>query len=210
MATGVAIAAGIASSMLSSRGAEKAASEQAGAAESAANLGLQRYLTTRSDLSPFTEAGQKSIQEQAALSGALGPEAEVRALQAFQESPGQAFLRRRAERALIRNQAAIGGLGGGNIRKALQEQAIGFAQQDFANRFNRLGAVSGAGLQAAGQLANIGSVQAQQQGSLLQQAGEARAGGILDSTQAFTSGLSGLTGILGAEAERRRQQEASG
>lgn len=81
-------------------------------------------------------------QQLAALSGASGADAQAAAFQQFQDSPGQAFLQEQAERGLLRNQAAIGGLGGGNVRRELNRQAIGLAQQDFQNQFNRLQGVA--------------------------------------------------------------------
>jgi len=79
-------------------------------------------------LTGFTQQGQQASQQQAALSGALGQEAQAQAFQGFQSSPGQQFLQQEAERSLLRNQAATGGLGGGNVLRELQKQAIGLAQ----------------------------------------------------------------------------------
>jgi hypothetical protein len=83
-------------------------------------------------LTPYTEAGRGALTEQQALLGLSGQGAQQEAYARFTESPGQAFLRERQERALLRNAAAIGGLGGGNVRTALQEQAFGRAQYDAA------------------------------------------------------------------------------
>lgn len=79
-----------------------------------------------------------------ATTGALGGERQAQAFEEFEQSPEQAFLREEAERSLLRNQAAIGGLGGGNVRRELQRQAVGLAQQDFQNRVDRLQAGTGA------------------------------------------------------------------
>lgn len=109
----------------------------------------------------FVGRGQQAQQMQAALSGALGPEAQQAAYDAFQESPGQAWLRQQAEQGLLRNQAALGGLGGGRVREALQAQAMGMAQQDFGNQYDRLGQLTGQGLQAA---QGVGQLRGQQAG----------------------------------------------
>ena len=47
------------------------------------------------------------------------------------------------------NAAALGGLGGGNVRTALQEQAFGRAQTDYENQLGRLAGLSAQGLTAA-------------------------------------------------------------
>ena len=101
-------------------------------------------------IEPYMQPGQQAFNAQAALSGAMGSDAQREAYANFNESPGQQYLRSRAEQALLRNSAALGGLGGGRVRQELQRQAIGEASQDFDRSFNRLGQVSQGGLQAAG------------------------------------------------------------
>lgn len=116
-------------------------------------------------LQPWQTSGLKAFDMQAALSGALGADAQAQAYRNFQSSPGQQFLRDRAEQALLRNAAALGGLGGGRVRQELQRQAIGEASQDFNNAFNRIGTVAQGGLQAAGQEAGlIGALRGQEAG----------------------------------------------
>jgi hypothetical protein len=116
-------------------------------------------------LQPFQQTGGKAFDLQGALSGALGPEAQKQAYANYQGSPGQQFLRDRAEQALLRNSAALGGLGGGRVRQELQRQAIGEAEQSFGNDFARLGHVAGVGANAAGQVGTIaGSLEGQRMG----------------------------------------------
>lgn len=106
-------------------------------------------------LNPFVQPGQMAQQRQAALSGALGADAQAQAMQAFMDSPQQAFLREQGERAVTRNAAALGGLGGGNVMKELSRFGTGLAAQDFENQFNRLGQVAGQGLTAAQSLGGL-------------------------------------------------------
>lgn len=119
------------------------------------NAALQAQQMGAAPLQGFLGAGQQASQLQAAQSGALGPQAQAQAFANFQESPGQAFLREQAERGTTRNAAAIGGLGGGRVRQELQRQAMGLAQQDFGNQFDRLGALSNVGLQAGSQISGL-------------------------------------------------------
>ena len=81
-------------------------------------------------------------------------EAQAEAMANFQESPGQRYLREQTERGVLRNAAAVGGLGGGNVLKALQANAAGLAAQDFQNQFNRLANVANRGASAAGRTAD--------------------------------------------------------
>jgi len=88
-------------------------------------------------LQPYTDAGRAALDKEAALTGAFGPEAQQAAIDAYIETPGQKYLREQQEQTLLRNTAAIGGLGGGRVRTALQEQAMNIAstnmQQDLTN-----------------------------------------------------------------------------
>lgn len=102
-----------------------------------------------SNIEQFTGAGAKAQQLQAALIGALGPEAQAAAMQQYQESPALAYMQEQAERAVTRNAAATGGTQGGNVLKELQRQAIGLSQQDFNQRIAQLGDLSRMGLESA-------------------------------------------------------------
>ena len=112
-------------------------------------------------LSGFVEPGRKAFDVQAALSGALGNDAQRAAFAAFTESPEQAFLREQGQRQVLSGAAATGGLGGGEVQRELVRFGTGLASQDINNRFNRLGDVSGKGLSAA---SNIGQLRGQQAG----------------------------------------------
>jgi hypothetical protein len=107
-------------------------------------------------LDPYTQAGSQAVAEQQALMGLSGQSAQAEAMSRFRESPGQKFLRERQEKSLLRNQAAIGGLGGGNVRTALQEQAFGLASTRLDDRLNRLQALSGRGLDAENTVVGMG------------------------------------------------------
>lgn len=99
--------------------------------------------------------GRNAFNVQAALSGAMGPEAQQQAYDNFISSPGQQWLQEQGERALTRNAAALGGLGGGNVRQELVRQGQGMAQQDFGNYYNRLQQLGAQGQRAAENVSNI-------------------------------------------------------
>lgn len=201
MAIGSALV-GIAGSFLGARSAGRAATRaadfQSGAAEQGIDVQNEQFQRILGLLGPSAEGGDLARQQQLALLGLLGPEAQQAAQNQFQESPGQQFIRERQQRALTRNQAAIGGLGGGNIRTALQEQAAGFAAQDFGNQFNRLGGLAGQGQQAGIALGQFGQASAANIGNLLTNRGAAQASGTLGRGEA-RAGLIGdfASGIIG-------------
>jgi len=132
--------------------------------------------------------------------GAQAPTGQT-ALQAFAETPGQQFLRQQQERGLLRSASAIGGLGGGNVRTALQQQAFGRAATQLGEFQNRLAAITGGGQVATQQIGQLGAQTAGQIGALLQAGGQARASGILGQQQARAGSLGGLVkagiGIFG-------------
>lgn len=121
---------------------------------------------------PYTTAGTAAVQQEAALSGALGPEAQQAAIDAYIESPGQAYLRQQQEKALLRNQAAIGGLGGGNVRTALQEQAMNIASTQQQQYLENLRSLATRGQEAAGANTNVISQMGLAGASLTSEAGQ--------------------------------------
>lgn len=127
---------------------QQGAQESIGTLEQAREAALAGY-------TPYTDAGRAAIQREAALIGALGPEAQQEAINTFIESPGQKYLREQQEKALVRSGAATGGLGGGRIRTALMEQAMGIAATQQQQQLENLRSLAGRGQQAAGATAGI-------------------------------------------------------
>ena len=156
------------------------------AAASLAGVEEQRrqFDISQEQASPFREAGVGALGQQQALLGLSGQEAQQAAFAGLEESPGQRFIRDRQERALLRNASATGGLGGGNVLTALQQQATGFAQQDIQNQFGRLGQLAGQGQAITASQAQLGGQAATNIAGLLGQEGAARASGILAPSQA--------------------------
>jgi hypothetical protein len=139
---------------------------------------------------PYAQAGGQALQQQLALSGALGPEAFQ---QAYQESPQMQFLREQGERAALRTAAARGGLGGGKVMQELARYGTGLASQDLQNQIANLQALSAQGLGARGSAANIATGGAQQLANLGVLGGTS---GLQAATQQGTQ-LAGLAQQLG-------------
>ncbi len=135
------------------------------------------------ELDVFSGLGEQAAQREAAMSGALGPEAQAAAFQSFNESAGQQWLRERQEQSLIRNQAALGGLGGGNVRGALQEQAAGIAGQQQQQALANLSTIAQRGVGASTSQAGF-----RQQGGLAE-------AGLISDTQRAIAGIEQQTGM---------------
>ena len=197
MAAAIPLAVSAFGSYMQSRAAGSAADAQVAASRQATKEQRKQLAATEESLSPYMGAGTSAISSQQALLGLLGPEAQAQAFQQFTESPGQAFLRQRGEQSLLRNASAIGGLGGGNIRSALQQQGIGFAQTDLQNQLQQLRMMSESGRGSAEALGGFRSGTAANTGNLMIAGGEARASGILGQQQANQQILGMAGGALG-------------
>lgn len=101
---------------------------------------------------PYQQAGTTALQQELALSGALGGDAFN---QAYQESPYVKFLREQGERSTLAGASATGGLGGGRVQQELVRFGQGLASQGLQQQIQNLRALSGQGLQAAGSGAEI-------------------------------------------------------
>ena len=151
----------------------------------------RQFDLTREDFAGQRGRGEAAGEELAALTGLQGAEAEQAALGRFRESPGQAFLRERQEKSLLRNQAKVGGLGGGNVLTALQEQAFGIASTQLGQRTSDLFGLANIG---AGATASGAQVGAQLSGQT-----QAAFGNIAQANrEAEASRASGLANIAGA------------
>ncbi|MCP4340186.1 MAG: hypothetical protein GY799_15165 [Desulfobulbaceae bacterium] len=216
MGTAAAIAGSVGlSSGLSYLGAETEAeaAEKAGALQYQASqeaLGFQKeqYGEAKERMDPFIQGGAGAYQQQQALSGALGPQAQEQAYADFRESPGVQFQREQGETAINRQAAATGGFGGATRLKELSRFNQGLAEQSINNRFNQLGAITGTGLGAAQALSGIGSAAgagmaqtvqsgAAAQGQATMAAGAARGQFYSDMGQQLQSGLGFMGGAYG-------------
>lgn len=121
-------------------------------------------------------------QQQLALAGVLGPEAEKRATQGLMDSPTAQFLQSEGMRSIDASASATGGLGGSARLRQLSEFNQNLANTLVQDRFNQLGALTGVQYGATLNSANMGN----QAGS--QMAGVAQATGNNLSNIALGSG----------------------
>lgn len=189
----------LASSLISGGAARGAASAQERSAQAGIEEQRRQFDISQRQAEPFRATGLEALQQQRALLGLGGGAAQEAAFAGLVASPGQEFLQRRQEQALLRSRAAIGGLGGGELKTALQQQAVGFGQQDLQNQLARLSGLSGMGQTATTNIAALGAGTAGNIGNLLGAAGQAQAGGILGAGQAQAGLLGNLSQILGQQ-----------
>lgn len=231
------LAGDIGSALIGSQTASRAAEQQAQGFQQAQQISDVAKRQARQDVTATIEPSIQDIiggvqggigvlqgrgpgaEMEAALAGVLGPEAQQQAIDSFIQSPGQKFLRDEQEQSILRNQAAIGGLGGGRVRTALQEAALGRAgqfQQSQLENFRNIGQreeqtqanisniLTGGGVDLANlrtgigsNLANIGFGFSAQQAPIASNIGVARSAGALGQGSAFQQGLQNVSGTLG-------------
>ena len=216
--------AGLLGSAVQSRAAQKAGKAQAQASEAGIEEQRRQFdvamemlkpyreagLSAMEGLQPFIGGGQQAYQQQLALAGLLGPEAEAAAIQRVQSRPGFMEEVRAGEEALLQQAAATGGLRGGNIQRALAEYRPEMLRRSIEQEYGRFGGLSSAGLGtlgdifSAGQASAAGSAgQAQRLGEsvagLMGEAGAARAGAALGKGRAVQGVLNLPMQVLGMQ-----------
>jgi hypothetical protein len=227
--TGMIVAAGssLIGSVMQADAAESAAQTQAGASQ--AGIAEQRsqfdavqkllapYVQAGtgaiSQFQPFQQAGQQAFQQQQALAGLLGPEAQQKAIAAIEGGAGYQAQIQAGEKALLQNASATGGLRGGNIQAALAQFRPQMLQRAIDQQYGRLGGFAGAGIGASEALYRGGQASATGQASQAQALGtnvatllgreaQAVAGGQLAQGRAFGAIPSAFASGLGTYASQ--------
>ncbi len=158
-------------------------------------------------LQQYAQAGAPALEQQQALIGLRGPEAQRAAIAGI--SGGEQFkaLTEQGEGGLLSAASATGGLRGGNLQGALAQFRPQLLNELINQQYGRLGGLAAtggtvaqnlasSGLSATGELARIGQASAAGVGTagsqtganianLLGQQGAAQAGGIMGQSQAF-------------------------
>lgn len=216
IAAGVGGAATIASGVMSSNAAGKAANAQEQAAQDASNTQLTMYNQTRSDQAPWRQAGGSAVgalSNYYGLPGANGVTPNPATTAAndnalIQNLPGYQFNLQQGNQAVQRNLAANGLLDSGAAQKALTQYGQGAATSATGQYLNGLQSLAGLGQTSAGQTGYQGGQAANQIGSNQIYAGNAQASGYANQSNAINQGLSGLTGIYGQYNQRQNLQGA--
>jgi hypothetical protein len=164
-------------------------------------------------MQPFAEAGAPALEQQQALLGLRGPEAERAAIERI--SGGETFqaLAKQGEEALLQRASATGGLRGGNIQGALAQFRPQMLQQEIERQFGRLGGFADIGRETQGNLLKIGQASATGVGAqgvetgtnianLLANQGQALAGGQLGEAKAYGQFLNLPAQLYGFQAGR--------
>jgi hypothetical protein len=177
--------------MMQADAASEAAGIQAGASEAGIVEQRRQFDALQALLKPYTEAGLPALQQQQALLGLQGPEAEQAAIERIRGGETFQALAQQGEEALLQRASATGGLRGGNIQGALAQFRPALLNQAIEQQYGRLGGMTSLGQQSAAGVGTAGMQTGTNVANLLAQQGAARAGGELGEAKAF-SGLFNL------------------
>ena len=176
--------------------AQNAAKDAAAAQDKMAKKGIkvseEATQGAQSGLDPYADAGAAAIEQQKALSGALGAEAQQAAYDQIKNSPAFQARQKAQENAILSNASATGGLRGGNVQAALAGNANDLLGQAIAQQYGQYQGLSQAGQVASAQQGAFGMQGAGQQADLYGARGQAQAGGILGVANAQVQGINGV------------------
>jgi len=158
-------------------------------------------------LTPYSQAGLPALQQQQALAGTLGPEAQQAAIAQLEQSPQMQALVRQGENALLQQASATGGLRGGNIQAALAQFRPQVLSSLIDQQYGRLGGLTSLGQQTTQNLAQLGQASAAGQGAgglesaaqisnLLGAGGQAQAAGTLAQGSVARQTVGDLLGLV--------------
>jgi hypothetical protein len=198
------------SSYVQSEAAKSAAGTQAGAAQAGISEQrtaldklqalLQPYVDVGgpgiTGLKPYAEAGAPAFEQQQALIGLRGPEAERAAIERISGGARFQEMARQGEEALLSGASATGGLRGGNIQGALAQYRPALLSSLIEQQYGKLGGLADIGRETQTNLAKIGQASAAGVGAqgvttgtnvsnLLAQQGAAQAGGQIGEARAY-------------------------
>lgn len=145
-------------------------------------------------LEEFATVGPEALQQQRALAGLAGPDAQRAAISQIEQGPQFQAAIRQGEEALLQRASATGGLRGGNIQAALAQFRPQMLNQFIDQQYGRLGGLVGTGGAATETLfgAGLGSQE------LLARLGQASAAGQAAGATSLGAGISGALGQIGA------------
>ena len=160
-------------------------------------------------IQPYMQAGESALNQQTALLGLGGEEAQRQAIAGIESGAEFQALARQGENAMLQNASATGGLRGGNVQAALAQFRPELLQSLINQQYSRLGGLSDVGAATTQNLIRTGQASAAGTGAaglesassiagLLGQQGAATAGGQLAYGAQAGNNFGALSGGLGS------------
>ena len=199
MATAV-IGSAVIGGVAQSKAAKSAAASQTQAADKGIAEQRRQFDRIQELLNPYVEAGGVGLQQQMALGGMSGPEAQQAAISAIEGGSEFEALTRQGEEAILQQASATGGLRGGNTQGALAQFRPQVLSSLINQQYGRLGGLTSMGQNAAVGVGNAGMQTGQNISGLYGQQGAAAAGSAMAQGQAFGNVMGGISQYAGGVA----------
>ncbi len=116
--------------------------------------------TALGGLQPYAAAGEPALEQQQALLGLRGPEAQQAAIAAIEQGAGFQAQVRQGEEAILQSASATGGLRGGNVQAALGQFRPQMLQRAIDLQYGRLGGLTSLGQTVNQNIAQLGQASA--------------------------------------------------
>ena len=175
--------------------ANKAAAAQKAAAQKGIAFQQGMFDQTQGNMQPYMDAGANSLQQQQALSGALGPEAQQAAYDSVQNSAGFQSALNQGETSLLQNASATGGIRGGNTAGAMAQYAPQLLNQAIDQRYSQLGGLTQMGQASAAGIGAQGMNMANSVGGKLADMGQQQASSIMGQYNAQRGFIGDVAGL---------------
>lgn len=182
----------------------QAIAELTRAAEEAARLSGTGTQAAISELQPFT--GTQAFREQAAILGALGPEAQQSALAGIPVSEADIEQQELERRRLLRQAAAAGRLGAGSTVSDVTELAAQQRARQISDRLAALSPVSDITRTAASTISGLGEADIARQAQILAGLGPQQAQILLGGAADIAGARSAAAELAGLQDIARGQQ----
>lgn len=191
-----------------SRAANRAADAQAEAARQANELTWKMFEQSRTDQTPWREAGANALAQMSQRMGAGGDLSRQFGPSDMARDDGYQFRMAEGLRGVNNSSVARGGLLSGAALKAASRYSQDFASNEYSNaynryntnqtnQFNRLASIAGVGQQSAQQTGQQGMAAAQTAGNNLLGAGNARASAYVTQGNQWGKDFGTLSNIAG-------------
>lgn len=111
-------------------------------------------------LQPYAEPGLYALEQQAAITGLMGPEAQAAQIAQIESDPLYQATVRQGEEAILQQASATGGLRGGNIQAALAQFRPQMLREEIDRTYGRLGGFTALGQGTQLDIARLGQAAA--------------------------------------------------
>jgi hypothetical protein len=171
---------------MQSDAAGRAAKAQTEASERGIEEQRRQFDAVRELLKPYVDVGGPALQQQQALIGMGGPEAQRAAIKALESGESFQAKVRQGEEAIFQGASATGGVRGGNIQGALAQFRPAMLQAEIDRQYGRLAGLTTLGQQSAAGVGTAGIQTGARISALEGDIGSAQAGGELASGRALS------------------------